>query len=53
MFSMGKESFSINNPSHRRELAEGTGIRLVGSLPEGVFNKATVALSNYIGQEGD
>ncbi len=53
MFSMGKESLSINNPSHRRELAENTGIRLVGSLPEGVFNKATVALSNYIGQEGD
>jgi len=53
MFSMRKERLTINNPSHRRELAENTGIRCIGSLPKGVFNEATVALSNYIGQEGD
>jgi len=50
---MRKERLTINNPSHRRELAENTGIRCIGSLPKGVFNEATVALSNYIGQEGD
>lgn len=53
MFSMSKESLTIDNPLHRLELAENTGIRFIGRLPDVVFNEATVALSNYIGQEGD
>ena len=53
MFSMSKEGLTINNPFHRRELADNTRIQFIGKLPDGVFNEATVTLSNYIGQEGD
>lgn len=47
------KEFDIDNPAHRHELANQTGIRVKGPIPRYILNQATVIISNYLGEEDD